>query len=62
MRCDLRRTGAFDALLFEEVGLNLLTSGAGSIHVLTCVAGDFRLATLAPFDLVALTFEAERQL
>ena len=61
VRCDLRRTSAFHALLFE-VGLNLLTSGAGGIKILACVAGDFRLATFAPFDLVALTFEAERQL
>ena len=55
VRCDLRRTSTFHALLFE-VGLDLLTSWTGGIKILARISGDLRLAALSPFDLVALTF------
>src|SRR5262245_49622139 len=59
VRCDLRRTSTFHALLFE-VGLNLLTPRTRSVEILTCITSDLRLTTLSPFDLVAPAFEAER--
>src|SRR5436190_12117915 len=55
VRCDLRRSSTFHALLFE-VCLDLLTSRTGSIDILACITGDLRLATLSRFDVVTLAF------
>src|SRR6202046_5120663 len=61
MSCYLCRTCTSQALLFE-VGLDLLTSRTGSIEVLTCIAGDLRLAALPFCDLIALTLQAQGKL
>ena len=61
MSCDLCRTCTPQALLFE-VCLDLLTSRTGSIEVLTRIAGDLGLPALSFFDLIALTFQAQRKL
>ena len=56
--CDLCRTSASQALLFE-IRLDLLASRAGRVEVLACLARDLRLAAFSIFDLIATTLEAQ---
>src|SRR5580704_4253726 len=55
MRCDLRRARASYALLFE-ICLDLLTPWTGGVKIFSCVPFYLRLATLAPFNVIALAF------
>ena len=57
MRCDLCRPCASYTLLVE-VRLDLLTPWTGGVQILSRVPSDFRLATLAPFNLIALAFQS----
>src|SRR5580700_7619227 len=53
VRRDLRCTRAFQTLLFK-VGLDLLTPWTGGVKIFSCVPFYLRLATLAPFYVIAL--------
>src|SRR5208282_2451572 len=55
MGCDLRRPCTSYTLLVE-VRLDLLTPRAGRVQIFPRVSCDLRLATLAPFNVIALAF------
>src|SRR5580698_1807139 len=55
MRCDLRRSCA-SYTLFVEVCLDLLAPWTGGVKIFSCVPFNLRLATLAPFNVIALAF------
>ena len=59
MRCDLRRTRASYALLFE-VRLDLLTPWTGGVQVFPRVPDNLRLAAPAPFNFITPAVQAHR--